>query len=143
MVDTNNIHRIYITPYNKHKNNMRFTQTRGQLYVSMLFEEFECMIGTLLQHIPVDHDWYLQQYPDVAAAVSRGEVKSAREHFSTHGYFEGRWPSPIAVSEAWYLAEYPEIARAIEEGTFDSAQAHFEQHGYQEGRPPWAREDNK
>lgn len=42
----------------------------------------------------VDEPWYLAQYPDVAEAVRKGALPSARHHFLRHGYAEGRKASP-------------------------------------------------
>jgi len=40
----------------------------------------------------VDGDWYLVQYQDVKEAVSKGLFTSARDHFYTAGFKEGRLP---------------------------------------------------
>lgn len=40
-------------------------------------------------NLPVDIEWYLQTYTDVAAAGV-----DPREHYQRHGRFEGRWPAP-------------------------------------------------
>jgi len=39
-----------------------------------------------------DEAWYLATYTDVAAAVQQGHLRSALEHFKTHGRAEGRFP---------------------------------------------------
>jgi hypothetical protein len=41
----------------------------------------------------VDESWYLRQYPDVANAVTHGQIKSATRHFESIGGGEGRSPS--------------------------------------------------
>ncbi len=133
----------YLPPFAKCQTHMNITQIRGQSYVAMPHEEMRAMLRALLRHIPVDESWYLQRYPDVAGAIRSGRTKSARDHFITSGYFEGRWPSPIVVDETWYLAEYPEVARAVRDGIVESAQRHFEQNGYKEGRRPWPRDDDE
>ena len=40
--------------------------------------------------ITFDDALYLEMYPDVENAVKAGAIKSARDHFIAHGYFEGR-----------------------------------------------------
>ncbi len=42
--------------------------------------------------LPVHELHYLRRYPDVAAAVARGEYKSGAAHFAAHGCREGRLP---------------------------------------------------
>jgi len=44
--------------------------------------------------IPFDETWYCASNPDVAAAVSHGEIRSAHEHFIEFGFFEGRGSVP-------------------------------------------------
>ena len=96
------------------------------------------IISNLLIAVEVDEEWYKQTYPDVAQAIASGTEKSAKQHFITSGYFEGRLPKKITVDEAFYCATYPDVATGIEEGFFDSAQEHFDQAGVKEGRLPFA-----
>ncbi len=119
---------------------MNVSSIRGRSFVAMPDEEMRKMLRTLLVHVPLDEEWYLHRYPDVAAAIRAGSIRSARDHFINSGYFEGRWPGPITVDEDWYLATYPEVARAVQDGVVESAQRHFEQNGYKEGRRPWGHE---
>jgi len=41
-----------------------------------------------------DEDWYLSQYPDVARAIAEGRISSARWHWNSHGWKEGRIGRP-------------------------------------------------
>jgi hypothetical protein len=91
-----------------------------------------------IEQIFVDEAWYLAKYPDIQSAISSGVVKSAREHYALHGFYEHRLPYAIDVDEAWYLAQYQDIRNAVFEGTFPTGQAHFEKLGYREGRLPFA-----
>ena len=52
----------------------------------------------------VDGNWYLQRYPDVAAA----QMDPVR-HFARHGLAEGRQPNPF-FSRKWYVDKHPEVA---------------------------------
>jgi len=61
--------------------------------------------------IAFDEQFYLQQYPDVAAAVSRGLVASGAEHYEKFGRFESRNPNAF-FNTSFYLGEYPDVARA-------------------------------
>jgi hypothetical protein len=56
-------------------------------------ETGECVmevIKLLLREVALDEAWYLETYPDVADAVARQAIGSAREHYLNFGYFEGR-----------------------------------------------------
>jgi hypothetical protein len=54
----------------------------------------------------VDETWYLKTYGDVAEAVRRGKVRSAKEHYNAVGAPEGRSPSAgyVEVAERWKKA---------------------------------------
>ena len=47
-------------------------------------------IRRFLPFVAFDEGLYLALYPDLANAIKMGAVKSARDHFVAHGYFEGR-----------------------------------------------------
>ena len=109
----------------------------------------------------VDQDWYLETYPDIAAAgmdpVSHylqfgwREGRDPRRDFSTRGYLAvheevaraGQNPfihylreeqlarGERGLDEAWYLARYPDIATA----RIDPV-SHYLQFGWREGRDP-------
>jgi hypothetical protein len=127
----------YVPPFEGIKAFVTFAAVKGELTVSATYSQFTTLIQTLLQGIHVDEEWYLTQNPDVAQAISEGKVPSAREHFLSDGYFEGRVPFPIIVDEVWYLEQNPGVAEFIARGDLDSAQQHFEEHGYREGRRPF------
>jgi hypothetical protein len=54
------------------------------------------LVGRFIRQIDVDEAGYRREYPDVAQAIERGEIVSARDHFLEFGYFEGRDPTPPA-----------------------------------------------
>jgi hypothetical protein len=97
----------------------------------------QLLTGFLL-NVEVDEQWYIAAYDDVREAVRAGDMRSAREHYVTAGYFEDRWPRPIEVDEPWYLNAYPDVAEAIRMGKFWTAQHHFQLEGFKEGRQPRA-----
>ncbi len=96
---------------------------------------FHCMRG-FAGRIYFDEQWYLSAYPDVAEAVRKQTVPSAKDHFLAFGYFENRLPYAMKVDEQWYRSTYRDVREAIAEQRFASCQAHFEQAGYAEGRLP-------
>lgn len=107
-------------------------------YVELLESRLMELLQTMLLRVRVDESWYLATYPDVAAAVRKGALKSAREHYIRAGYFENRLPASIMVDEEWYINEYPDVLTAIKSGALSSAQQHFERNGFKEGRLPAA-----
>ena len=127
----------YLPPFEGIKAFVTFAAIKGELTVTAEYAQFTALIRTLLQGIEVDEAWYFSQYPDVAEAVEKGIVSSAKEHFLNDGYFEGRMPFLIKVDEQWYLEQNPGIAEYIETGQLESAQQHFIDNGYREGRKPF------
>jgi hypothetical protein len=71
-----------------------------------------------------DGDWYLQEYPDVAAARV-----DALSHFYATGWREGRDPGPNFATSA-YLKANRDVARAGMNPVI-----HYIEHGQSEGRP--------
>ncbi len=82
-----------------------------------------------------DENSYLQQYTDVANAVSQGGFATGFDHFRLHGQFEGRQPSGF-YSESYYLQQNPDVANAVSLGGFATGLEHFLNHGQFEGRDP-------
>jgi hypothetical protein len=129
----------FLPPFEEIKGFVNFAAAKGELTVSASYTQFTILIRTLLQGIEVDEEWYLRQYPDIAEAIRNKTVNSAKEHFLSDGYFEGRLPFPIKVNEAWYLEQNPGVADYIARGELKSAQQHFNSNGYREGRRPFPR----
>ena len=72
-----------------------------------------------------DPDWYVEQYPDVAAAGV-----DPVQHFLSTGFSEGRNPNRY-FDGSWYAAAYPDVA-AHGENPF----VHYLFYGAREGRRP-------
>jgi glycosyltransferase involved in cell wall biosynthesis len=70
-----------------------------------------------------DAKWYLERYPDVAAANY-----PALLHYLLHGALEGRSPGP-GFSAEWYLARYSDVVGL-------NPLIHYIDHGREEGRIP-------
>ena len=83
-----------------------------------------------------DEEDYLKKNPDVAKAIERGEIESARVHYIGFGYFEGRQGAGPEVDEKWYLQKYPDVATAVRDRKISSAKDHFHAAGAGEGRSP-------
>ncbi|MEM6501616.1 MAG: hypothetical protein AAF685_07245 [Cyanobacteria bacterium P01_C01_bin.89] len=85
-----------------------------------------------------DEAFYLQSYPDVAAAVAAGQIPSGLAHFLGSGLQEGR----TLISrfyrrgdgEARYLAANPDVAAVVASGGLASGLQHFLGVGESEGR---------
>jgi hypothetical protein len=127
----------YIPPFERIKGHVRISRARnGATRMNASTQNIMRLIQALLVGIEVDEAWYLERNEDVAEGIRAGTIRSAKEHFLDHGYFEGRAPFPMAVDEAWYLATNADVAEQVRLGTFESAQAHFDDSGWHEGRLP-------
>jgi hypothetical protein len=128
----------YLPPFEVIKSMMHLTTSRGKTRVEMTYEDMQKVIRSLLTAIEVDEAFYLERYQDVADGIRQGAIRSAREHFVDHGYFEGRLPYRINVDEDWYLTTHKDVAETVSQGVYTSAQDHFDGPGYPEGREPFA-----
>ena len=127
----------YIPPFESIRSMLNLTIVRGETRVAMTYEQVQQMIRTLLAGIKVDEAWYLARHEDVAAEVATGAIRSAREHYIGHGFFEGRLPFSIQIDEKYYLEQNPDVAETVRRGVYASAQEHFDGPGYREGRKPF------
>lgn len=126
----------YLPPFELLRRTVEVSTIKGELRISVSYDDFIKLVRLLIADTPVDEAWYLSQNEDVASAIQDGKIASAKQHFIDDGYFEGRLPFPLVVDEAWYLAEYPDVAENISRGLVLSASQHFHDDGYYEGRLP-------
>jgi hypothetical protein len=126
----------YIAPFEVVKKKIKLSGHNGAGRVDMRYAEFIDVLKLLLRAVPVDEQWYLAHYPDVATAVLSGTYKSGKHHFVEEGYFEGRTPCEFSVDEEWYSKTYADVASGLATGMIESARDHFLSHGYREGRLP-------
>ena len=126
----------YVPPFSSLNENLVFGSQEGKPWVKMTYEDFETLLRKLLHAVEIDEEWYRRAYPDVDQAIRDGVVQTARDHFVSSGYFEGRLPCEIEVDEEWYFKTYPDIAEAAKAGEVESAKQHFLAFGYAEGRLP-------
>ena len=78
-----------------------------------------------------DERFYLMAYPDVKAAVARGQFRDGYTHYQKAGRFEGRFPR---FSEASYLAKNPDVAEAVRRRSIRSGYEHWVRIGRFENR---------
>lgn len=86
-------------------------------------------------NVRFDAAFYLASNPDVAAALARGEITSAIDHFWTFGVREGRAPAGF-FDAAYYLSQNPDVQAQIADGRITSAFGHFLIEGQFSGRDP-------
>jgi hypothetical protein len=122
----------YIPPYEMLKDGIGTSPT-GELVV-MSTELFRMLLAGVVRAADFDPEWYRNQHPDVAQAITEGEIADELDHFVTFGYQERRTHKRMPVDEAWYCEVYPDIEDAIAEGEQTSAEDHYNDLGYYEGR---------
>jgi hypothetical protein len=127
----------YLPPFEIIKGMLNLTTSRGRTRVDMTYEDVQQMIRALLSVVEVDEAYYLSRNPDVADGIRAGDIRSAREHFVDHGYFEGRPPYRIEVDERWYAETHTDLAEVLGGGEYATGQEHFDGPGYPEGREPF------
>ncbi len=95
---------------------------------------FDLLLKIAISASEFDERFYLEQNPDVRAAIAKGVLKTGREHFINKGFSEGRHGADPVVDEKWYLAAYPDVAKAVKTGKIGSASEHYAITGWREGR---------
>ncbi|MEM6501615.1 MAG: hypothetical protein AAF685_07240 [Cyanobacteria bacterium P01_C01_bin.89] len=84
-----------------------------------------------------DEEFYLQSYPDIAAAVAAGQIPSGLSHFLASGLQEGRTRISRFYRddvETNYLAANPDVAAVVAAGGLASGLQHYLGNGEAEGR---------
>ncbi len=127
----------YLPPFDLIRRMLEVSTVRGELRVSLSYDDFIKIMRMMISGIEVDERWYLNEHEDIARAVTDGELASAKRHFLDDGYFEGRRPFPMPVDERWYLEAYPDVAESVRKGVVTSGEQHFAEDGYREGRLPY------
>jgi hypothetical protein len=127
----------YLPPFDLIRRSVEISTVRGELRVSLSYDDFVRVLRLMISGIQVIEEWYLTEYPDIAQAIRDGKVESARQHFIDDGFFEGRRPFPMDVDERWYLQQYADVAESVRTGVVGSGQQHFVEDGYREGRLPY------
>jgi len=127
----------YLPPFDLIRRSLEISTVKGELRVSVSYEEFLNFIRSMIAGIEVDEAWYARAYEDIGAAVRDGKIASARQHFVADGYIEGRKPFEIKVDDKWYFQRYPDVAESVRKGILPSAQQLFDEDGYREGRLPF------
>ena len=124
----------YLPPFTFLQQKYQITAANDRDSVNLAYQDFLEIARLFLRAVPIDEEWYLDEYPDVAEAIKAGQFKSPKHHFVENGYLEGRRPRPFEVDEAWYLAANPDVADGVRAGHIASALEHFATDGYVEGR---------
>ncbi len=127
----------YVPPFDLLRRSVEISTVRGELRVSLSYDDFIKMIRLMIAGIEVDEAWYRQTYDDIGRAIQEGRIESAKRHFLDDGYFEGRLPFAVNVDEKFYEQTYPDVADSIRNGIVQSSQTHFDEDGYREGRLPF------
>jgi uncharacterized repeat protein (TIGR02059 family) len=93
-------------------------------------------ISRALAGVPgFNESYYLEQNPDVKAAVAAGIFSSGYDHFNEYGAREARNPNP-SFNAQYYLSSNPDVLAAITAGILSSAFEHYQKYGASEGRSP-------
>ena len=127
----------YLPPFDLIRRMVEVSTVRGELRVSLAYDEFVKILRMMIAGIEVDEGWYLKEHGDIAQAIANGTVASAKQHFVDDGYFEGRRPFPMPVDERWYLEHNADVAESVRKGVVSGGEQHFVEDGYREGRLPF------
>jgi hypothetical protein len=96
-------------------------------FLTFLVQEFARLL-------PFDPAFYAASYPDIAAALTHGQLASAHEHFVMNGFQEGRQPYRLPFDPAFYLARNPDLQPIHAGQGAAGLRAHYLNSGAKEGR---------
>ena len=111
----------YLPPFDLIRRMVEVSTVRGELRVSLAYDDFVKILRMMISGIEVDEEWYLKENEDIAQAIAKGAVGSAKQHFVDDGYFEGRRPFPMPVDERWYLEHNADVAESVRKGVVSGA----------------------
>ena len=115
----------YLPPFDLIRRMVEVSTVRGELRVSLAYDDFVKILRMMISGIEVDEGWYLKENGDIAQAIAKGAVGSAKQHFVDDGYFEGRRPFPMPVDERWYLEHNADVAESVRKGVVSGGGAAF------------------
>lgn len=132
------LHYMYVPPFESFLKAAGMTQAEfaKSSQVTIPAELFKLLLQVTLANSDFNELGYLQDNPDVAAAVKTRTVQDPRLHYVGFGYFEGRTGATPEVDERWYLQTYRDVAEGVHSGRIASAAEHFRVAGAREGRSP-------
>ncbi len=116
---------------------MLSTGSHTAFIYALLTDGSKVLIGTetlVSQNSLFDEHWYLQEYPNVAAAVAAGQYATGYDQYVKYGQYEGYSPSPF-WNESWYLQQNPDVAAAVRAGKVSSGFMQYYLFGQYENRP--------
>jgi hypothetical protein len=99
----------YLVPYAKIRTFLGLTDVESTSVHVHNFDDLIDVQRHLLMAVPVDEQWYLRTYPDVAGVIAgRSYFRSAAHHFVGSGYFEGRMPFECETEERRFPPPFTE-----------------------------------
>lgn len=94
------------------------------------------LLQRLISVSAFDEHYYLEDNPDVAAAVEAGRFRSGFHHYLCFGYLEGRFPGFMEFDSEAYIEANPDLTSFRSSYEMEKlAREHFIQFGFKEGRP--------
>ncbi len=111
----------------------------------MTNEELEQILGprsnTRAAWCLFDHEWYLQAYPDVRAALADDAFETVRQFYLDHGRTLLHAPN-MFFDERWYLQRYPDVAEEVMHGDYGSGYEQYCSLGYLARSPHFLYDDD-
>jgi hypothetical protein len=128
---------MFIPPYTTLLSSLGVTQEQldKQPEVTVSAKLLKLLIQAAVVASDVDESGYVNANPDIREALTKRTIASARQHYVSTGYFEGRWGG-VRIDDAWYLKTNPDVAQAVRTRGVASATEHYFSSGAAEFRAP-------
>jgi hypothetical protein len=70
----------YLPTFDLIRRMVEVSTVKGELRVSLSYDDFIKIMRLMISGIEVNQDWYLEEHQDIAQAVTSGTVASAKQH---------------------------------------------------------------
>ena len=127
----------YLPPFDLIRRMVEVSTVRGELRVSLSYDDFVKILRMMISGIEVDEEWYLEEHAGHRPGDRQRRRGIGEATLLDDGYFEGRRPFPMPVDERWYLEHNADVAESVRKGVVSGGEQHFVEDGYREGRLPF------
>ena len=129
---------MFVPPYDVLLRHLGLTREEldKQAQVTIPAKVLKFLLQREVRNADFNEKGYLASNTDVADAIRKKQIASARDHYVSFGYFECRRGATPEVDEGWYVRSHPDAAAALRKKVVTSAVDHYERYGLEEFRPP-------
>ena len=127
----------YLPPFDLIRRMVEVSTVRGELRVSLSYDDFVKILRMMISGIEVDEAWYLKEYEDIAQAIAKRQRGIGEAALRGRRLFRGQAAVPdagrrtvLSGTQCRCRGERAQGRRRVRR------EQHFVEDGYREGRLP-------